>query len=326
MKFEVDILFKKMKNIVTNVGNSTIAHKVKDVQRSVKSNYYETKAYGTAGEKHRKEAFSKAFTATTNLQFQLEQLMLLTKSLHDRRQDLRSIIEDVYALLNKMRNCPENIQLVVNEIQLEIDKYDEYINTVQMEITKLESNNQSFIINAVDSIINFSPKEILSVVSIFGSSKLALSGTIKTVIGGVTVTTAAPVAVALSSLLGPIGWGIGGSVLISKLSERKLQNIEIANEYLEQVKVAQEQANKLQLFGDEVLEVLKMTNTHRIGLEDSLMEIKPILEENNYNFQLVSREPELVTKLGTIINNVHSSIEFCNFDLSFKEENTDVHI
>lgn len=315
-----------MKNIVSNVGNSTIAHKVKDVKRSVESTHYERKAYGIAGEKHRKEAYSEAFVATSNLQFHLEQLIVLTKSLHDRRQDLRAIIEDVYALLNKMRNVPENLQLVIGEIQLELDTYDEYIETVQMEMTKLESKNQSFILNTVDSILDFSPKEILSVVSVFGSRELALSDTIKTVIGGVTVVTVAPVAFAMSSLLGPIGWGIGGSVVISKLSERKGQNLEVANEYFEQAKVVQKQANKFQLYGDEVLEVLKMTNTHRIGLEDSLKEIRPILEENNYNFQLVSRDQEMVTKLGTIINNVHSSIEFCNFDLSFKEENTNVHI
>lgn len=251
-----------------------------------------------------------------------------------RKATADQVIQACEEYVNTLANSPKEFDKSVSEFKVEFDKFTE-VDQLAAEEYKAKQMNLSMAgvgavtgVGVATGVATFAPTAAMAIATTFGT---ASTGTAISALSGAAATNAAiawlgggalaaggggmVAGQALLALAGPVGWAIGGTVIVGSLASKLFldghNDTKIAKKANDETVKIKEKTASLKAAKEEIAKLSTLTQQHTDGVITRLNFLK-INAPNNY--QHFSNQQKL--ELATLINNIQALSKLLNKKLS----------
>jgi len=252
-----------------------------------------------------------------------------------RKATAEQVIQACEEYVNTLANSPKEFDKSVSEFKVEFVKFTKVVEQIKTDADKAAKVSGSMAgvgsvagVGVATGVATFAPTAAMAIATTFGT---ASTGTAISALSGAAATNAAlawlgggalaaggggmVAGQALLALAGPVGWAIGGTVIVGSLVGSFFldghNNVEIAKKANEETVKIKAKTASLKTAKEEIARLLALTQQHTDGVVTRLNFLK-IDAPNNY--QHFSNQQKL--ELATLINNIQALSKLLNKKLS----------
>ena len=278
--------------------------------------------------KARREAIEKLKRSVTRHEANRKQVEKASIQLFElRRYAATDVIQQVESYVNTLANSPKEFDTTVAEFRVEADRFRGTVKRLETEAsraTRIGSATGTAGVAAGVGVAALGPSAAMAVATTFGT---ASTGTAISALSGAAATNAALAwlgggALAaggggmaggstLLALAGPVGWGVGGAVLVGSglyLNSRNKKHAKKATE--ESIRVKTE-IRSLQSVGLEIDGLHRRTSDHSAGCRTALAWLRSAAPNDHRAFNDEQKE-----RLAALINHIRSLSELLRAEVT----------
>lgn len=257
---------------------------------------------------------------TRLVQEQSQQLFVL------RQESSRDVIGSVESYVNTLANTPKEFDRTFSEYKAEYKVFSELVHQLEIEAANIDFQAGSTAAAGVAAGIGtaaLGPAALMGVATTFGT---ASTGAAISTLGGAAATNAALAWLgggavvaggggmaggsALIALAGPVGWAIGGTALVGSALFARGKNRKIAEEANSARKIIETHNARMLAALTEISRLISLTETHVIGVNTILRELKQTAPCDYSKFNNDNKE-----LLGALINHIRSLSKLLNMKI-----------
>ena len=276
----------------------------------------------------RREAIKELKQATDSHEVIRKQVEDASVALFGLRLNAASeVVQQVESYVNTLANSPKEFDTTVTEFRVEADRFHGTVKRLEAQASrasKIGSATGTAGVAAGVGVAALGPSAAMAVATTFGT---ASTGTAISVLSGAAATNAAlawlgggalaaggggmAAGNALLALAGPVGWGVGGAVLVGSgfyLNNRNKKHAKQATE--ERIKVERE-IRSLQAAGFEIDRLNRQTEAHSISCEGALISLRSTAPSDYRMFSDEQKE-----QLAALINHIRSLNELLRVEVT----------
>lgn len=250
-------------------------------------------------------------TLTTNVQKGSEKLFEL------RKKSSQEVIGSVEKYINTLANSPKEFDRSFETYKAEFKTFSDMVKRLEIEAANIDfkaGSSAAAGVAAGAGVAVLGPPTAMAIAMTFGT---ASTGTAISALSGAAATNAALAWLgggalaaggsgmaggsAFLALAGPIGWAIGGTVLVGSGLFARSQNRKIAEEANAKRKEIEIYNASMQAAVYEINKLITATDTHVKGVVKLLHNLTSNAPNDYQSFNAVQKE-----WLGALINHIHS--------------------
>jgi len=272
--------------------------------------------------KSKKEALEELKRTSKTYVKEGERAQANSVKLLNSRQLSSRLIKEVESYINTIANTPKEYESKFAEVKIYLEKFKAILD-IKYDEKKANQVTGSIAGTGVAvgaGVAAFAPSAAIAIATTFGT---ASTGTAISALSGAAATNAALAWLgggvvagggggmlagnALLALAGPIGWTIGGTALVGSALYANKKNKDVSVKAQKETIEFQKKVAVLVAANIEIVELQKLTKTHREGLMNQLCILKEHAPKDFKQFT-----PEQKFEIGCLVNNTLSLSKLIN--------------